>query len=303
MAQQYDSATKFLAHEYPQAFAQFVFGLSDITILERLDTEQPTIKTHRNDSTLKVRLPDKTAILHAEVQAHDSQKPMWSRIAGYQGFLISEHQLPVYSCVLYLHPRAGMNDSGYYAYEEFGCKYVIQYKVIRLIDIEGQPILESQTPGLLPLTPLMKPPAGMDAERWLETCVDATASANVDTESRNLLLEALGIFGGLVYDALLIRQKLSEGIMRESSIIQHYMNEAMAQGIEQGIEQGEKKATVDSILDFLTTRYPAENVLSLRPKLEKIEDLKRLKQLRLTAYDIETFEDFYKYYLIRVFLA
>ena len=67
------------------------------------------------------------------------------RMAGYQGFLISEYQMPVYSCVLYLRPRAGKNDPGYYAYERHGCRYVIQYKVIRLGEVAGGPILESQT--------------------------------------------------------------------------------------------------------------------------------------------------------------
>jgi len=292
MPQQYDSATKFLTHEYPQTFAQFAFGLSGITVFERLDTEQPTIKTHRNDSTLKVSLNNETTILHIEIQTHNSEKSMPCRIAGYQGFLISEHQVPVYSCVVYLHPDAGLNDPGYYDYEGHGCKYVIQYKVIRLIKIEGQPILEAQTPGLLPLTPLMKPPAGMNAERWLHTCVEAIATSSVSVSSRNLLMETLGIFSGFVYDAELIRHSLPEGIMRESSIVQHYMEEAKEQGIEQGIEQGEKKATIESIMDFLSTQFRPEAIQSLRPQLEAIQDLKQLKDLRLKAYNITNLDEF-----------
>ncbi len=37
-----------------------------------------------------------------------------------------------------------------------------------------------QAPGLLPFTPLLKPPAGMNIERWLQQCVDATRSVPVD---------------------------------------------------------------------------------------------------------------------------
>ncbi len=64
----------------------------------------------------------------------------------------------------------------------------------------GQSVLEMQTPGLLPFTPLMKPPEGVDPNRWLEKCVDVTVSARTDQHTRDTLLAALGIFGGLVYE-------------------------------------------------------------------------------------------------------
>lgn len=38
MAPQYDSAAKFIAHEYTQTFVEFAFGFSGINVLERLDT-------------------------------------------------------------------------------------------------------------------------------------------------------------------------------------------------------------------------------------------------------------------------
>ena len=138
----------------------------------------------------------------------------------------------------------------------------------------------------------MKPPVGMDSEQWLRTCVETIASSNISVVNRNLLMETLGIFSGLVYEAELIRQSLPEGIMRESSIVQHYMDEAKAQGIEQGIEQGEKKATIESILAFLSTQFQSEIVQSLRPQLEAIEDLNLLKELLLTAYKTKNLGDF-----------
>ena len=41
----------------------------------------------------------------------------------------------------------------------------LRYKVLRLIDIEGETVLETRSPGLLPFTPLMKPPAGEELMR------------------------------------------------------------------------------------------------------------------------------------------
>ena len=137
MAQHYDNAAKYIMLEYSQEFAEFMVGHSDITVLERLETEEPTLKTHRNDSTLKVQLGNETVILHTEVQTDNSRKPMWSRVVGYNGLLMNLHEIPVYSNVLYLHPKAGRNDKGYYAYKGHGYEYTLRYKVIRLIEIDG----------------------------------------------------------------------------------------------------------------------------------------------------------------------
>ncbi len=195
MPQHYDNAVKYVMLGYSQEFAEFMVGHSDIKVLETLETEQPTIKTHQNDSTLKVQLRNEIAIFHTEVQTDDSRKPMWSRLAGYHGYLIQQHEIPVYCNVLYLHPNAGRNDVGFYAYKRMGYEYVLRYKVIRLIEIDGQSILEKQMPGLLPFTPLMKPPEGIDANRWLEKCIDAIALASTDQNTKEILFAALGVFG------------------------------------------------------------------------------------------------------------
>ena len=89
MAQRYDNPAKYIMLEYSQEFAEFMVGHSDITVLGRFETQEPTFKTHQNDSTLKVQLGNKTVILHTEVQTDDSRKPMWSRIVGYNGFLVN----------------------------------------------------------------------------------------------------------------------------------------------------------------------------------------------------------------------
>ena len=43
--------------------------------------------------------------------------------------------------------------------------------VIRLADMDGQAVLDAQQTGLLPFTPLMKPPIGVDADEWLHPCI------------------------------------------------------------------------------------------------------------------------------------
>ncbi len=296
MAQSYDNAAKYMMVEHSQAFAEFIVGHSNITVLEKLQTEEPTLKSHQNDSTLKGQLGNETVILHTEVQTDDSRKPMCYRVAGYNGFLTHLHEMPIYSNVLYLHPKAGRKDEGYYAYKGLGYAFTLRYKVIKLIEIEGEPILEAQLPGLLPFTPLMKPPEGINPNHWLERCIDVTASAHTDKHTRDTLLAALGVFGGLIYEPQLIKRLLPEGIMQESPFFQLYIQEATEKGhkagLEQGLEQGERKGTIESIIALLAMQFNTEAVESLKPALESIDDLQDLRQLLLTIPQSESLEAF-----------
>ena len=298
MAQHYDSAVKYVMLEHSQEFAEFMVGHSNIKVLERLETEEPTVKAHQNDSTLKVQIGAETVIFHTEVQTDNSRKPMWYRVAGYNGFLMNLHEMPVYSNVLYLHPKAGRNDKGYYAYKGPGYEYTLRYKVIRLIEIEGQPVLEMQAPGLLPLTPLMKPPEGIEPNHWLEKCIDATVSVSAEQHTRDVLLAALGIFGGLIYEPQLIKQRLPEGIMQESPFFQLYIQEAkeaaLKEGLEQGLEQGEKRGTIENIIALLGMQFETDAVEALKPALESIDDLQDLRQLLLAVPQSDSLETFMK---------
>ncbi len=298
MRQRYDNVAKFVTTEYAEPFVELILKYPNATVLENLATEQITLKARETDSTLKVQFPDEVAILHNEVQAYNSQEPMPLRIAGYNGFLIREHKLNVYSSVLYLHPSAGRNDPGFYEYGGYGCEYRLKYRVIRLIEIEGQSILEAQVPGLFPLSPLMKPPERMGPNRWLETCVDATFTAPVDQNNRDLLLAALGIFGGLVYEPQMIKQLLPEGIMQESPFFREYIQEAeeraMERGLERGLERGQKKCAIDLILELLSEQFQSESIQTLKPDLERIDDLDRLKQLLRAVPKTPSLEAFTK---------
>jgi len=76
------------------------------------------------------------------------------RMAGYIGRGIEQHRRPIYSNIIYLRPDAGRNDPGYYVQERPGYRVLVQYKVIRLIEIDSQRILAAGPSGLLPFAPL-----------------------------------------------------------------------------------------------------------------------------------------------------
>ena len=192
------------------------------------------------------------------------------------------------SDVIYLHPNAGRNDPGAYLQDVPGYEINIKYKVIRLCEIEGQNILDTQLKGLIPFTPLMKPPEGMAPQEWLRRCVEVAETFSMDVADKPNYLAAMAILCNVIFDFQDIREIIPEEILMQSDVVQYFKK----LGIEQGIEQGARESIVDGILESLEVRFSASGVEKLKPILESVETLQRLKELRreaLRAYSIETF--------------
>ena len=130
---QYDELVKHLMDRFSDEFVRLAFETSDFEVLDKLDTEQQTIKVHRNDMTFKVRLNGEEVLLHVEVQTEDSRdKPMPLRVLAYASTLLLRYEVPVYSVVLYLAPNAGQTDPGSYSYGNEKFRLEHKYQVIRL---------------------------------------------------------------------------------------------------------------------------------------------------------------------------
>ena len=156
---EFDTISKHLIQKYPDDFASFTLGRGNVEVLAVIDTEQFTVEARQTDSLIRVRIDGEEVLVHNEFQTTDSTNPpMPRRMAGYIGRAIEHHGLPIYSNVIYLRPNAGRRDLGYYVQEHLDYEITIRYRVIRLIEIEGQPILSARHSGLIPFTPLMKPP-------------------------------------------------------------------------------------------------------------------------------------------------
>ena len=302
--QRYDTVSKTLIQQNPKDWVVFSLGIPDVEVVRVLETQQPTVKSNQADSFIHVNISGKGGIVHLEMQTHDSgEVAMPYRIAGYIGRGIEAFQLPIYSHVIYLHPRAGKTDPGEYVQEIAGYDIRIRYKVIRLCELEGSPFLEAGVKGLIPFTPLMKPPPGIKGEEWLRRCVevaDAMEQDSVrcvevadameqDSVSKADYLTDLAILGGLIFEYSTVREIIMEAIMQESSVIQHFLRQGIEQGIEQGIQQGARQMSIESTLTILAGRFPNADITTVKPILEAIEDLDRLKQLNLTASIAENF--------------
>jgi predicted transposase YdaD len=282
----YDEIFKHVTTEFPHPLAVLALKTEEVKVGKRLSTEHTTVRMHHSDMTFHIHLPDEEAILHIEAQTDDStHKPMPLRMLAYSSFLALEHEKNVYSTVLYFRPPAGQRDPGFYSYgnAQRGGGW-FQYNVIRIYELEGEAYLDPGAVGLLPFTALMKPPAEMTPQAWVEKCIETTQVADVDREMRATLLFALSVFGSLAHPPEFFQDPLLEAIMRESPFYE--------QVIQRGIEQGARQMSIENTLAILEARFPGTDVNTLRPRLEAIADLNQLKQVNLSASLATSFHDF-----------
>ena len=285
---EFDTIAKHLIHTYPHDFARLALHQDDVEILGVVDTEQPTVEAHRTDSLIHVQVGGEEALVHHEFQTTDSSPPMPQRMAGYIGRGIEQHGLPIYSNVIYLRPDAGRTDPGHYLQERHGYRVLVQYKVIRLIELEGQHILDEGPSGLLPFAPLMQRPAGVDAEAWLRQCVHQAQAVPMDETLKATYLADLAILSGLVYEYETIMTIISEATMYESSVVQYFTEKAL----EQGIERGGRERAVEDLLDVLEIRFALAASDPLAARIGAIDDVQSLKQLFRAAIQVPSLEAF-----------
>ena len=110
---EYDTISKDLIQTYPKDFIRLTFGQDDVEVLDILDTEQNTVETRHTDSLIRVLIAGQEALIHHEFQTTDDPS-MPLRMAGYMIRAIEQHNLPIYSSVIYLRRSAGRRDPGHF---------------------------------------------------------------------------------------------------------------------------------------------------------------------------------------------
>ena len=212
--------------------------------------------------------------------------------------------MAVYSSVIYLRPDAGKRDPGQYLQSHPVHRVHVQYRVIRLSELDGQEILDAGHAGLIAFAPLMRPPQGMTSRAWLRHCMHTANARSMAMPEKADYLAGMSLLSGLVYAPETISVIVSkEGMMdliRESSFAQYLTREGIEQGIEQGIERGIEKGIEkgveqglrESILAVLETRFglPAPHPLTAR--IETIDNVQRLKALLRTAVQVSGLDAF-----------
>ena len=126
----------------------------------------------------------------------------------------------------------------------------------------------------------MQPPTGMDSDRWMQTCIDATRATPVDQQTQADLLYALYLFGSIVYDPQTFRRRIPEELMRESK------------GYQFERERILRENTINHISVVLKAKFPADIVNALTPVIQNISDVQRLEELHYAAARVQNIESF-----------
>ena len=298
-----DIAAKHVAHAFPNDMLQMLLGTRDFEFVEHLESELPTVDARFMDSLTKILLGGEPTLIHREYQSDDSHPiPVERRNAGYLGRVHERFGLPIISYVIYLREPAGRRDPGMYIQEVPGSLFIAQYNVVRLYELEGEPILETQQPGLLPFVPLMKPPAGMDTADWLQQCVDVTQQLALDVPIIDNLLMSAGALGSLILPPETVISIISEVIMKKSPVyqllsgeteeaaLQKGLQQGFQEGIEVGIARGARETTIDTLMHVLEVRFQLQEGQALRAAFETVIDVQHLKQVLNTAIQAPNLE-------------
>ena len=162
-------------------------------------------------------------------------------------------------------------------------KISIQYRVLRLIERDGQQILDSKITGLVPLTPLMGHSKDITDEQWFKCCVQVADS--IEVPDKAAYLGRLVIFANLVYEPHVISKIILEETMQHASVVEYLAPHAHEQGKAEGKAEGKQEA----VLQFLQHRF--QNVPeTLSRKISNIQNLSQLDTLLkqvMTAKSLE----------------
>ena len=281
----FDSASKRVIQQHPRDFVAFAFNLRGIrpdefTHVELITPELPAVVNMRQaDVLLKVNLRGTDVLVHFEIQTTDSfDPPMALRMAGYIIRLIEKYRMDVYSHVIYLRPNAGLRDVGYFTQAIAGQRVLVEYEVIRLAEVDGQAILDAQLPGLLPFTPLMRRPADVSADAWLQRCIEAVDGLSVPHKLD--MLSALAVLGSAIYDIATILEMIRRTTMDVAPIVEYL-----------GAHAANERAR-DYILKALGARLQPDVAGAFKPALESIENAQQLEALFDASLRIDSVEEF-----------
>ena len=293
----YDIVTKDALQKFPEDILRAVLERADFRFIEFVEGEFTTVEIRRTDSLIKVLLGDELVLVHIEFQVGDSTDvEMVRRNVGYLGRCYERYGLPILSHVIYLRPNTGRNDPGGYRQDVPNHRFVVEYKVIRLIELDGQSVFETQNTGLMPFAPLMQPPIGTEGLQWAIQCNEKTKTLTLPTDVRCNLLVSQWVMSGLIHPHQAISGFLSEEVMQESSVYEHLVEtadeERYQRGLQHGTELGARQNALEFLFGVLEYKFDPNAVRLLRPTLENINDISRLTELHGAALRVQSLEAF-----------
>ncbi|RUT08845.1 hypothetical protein DSM106972_008980 [Dulcicalothrix desertica PCC 7102] len=262
----YDNVCKILAEKYPLDFAKWLIS-SKVRKVEVLKTEL-SIEPVRADSVSFLQTAER--ILHIEFQTlPQSKPPIPFRQLDYSVRLKRQYDFPVTQVVIFLQPT---DDPIAYTDEYRDETTVHKYQVIRMWEQDPELFLNSQ--ALLPLAPL----AATSSPEVLLSQVAEKIATIPNRDDRQDIAGYTQVLAGLKFDKTVIRNLLSEDIMKESVIYQDIL--------QKGEMKGEKNEAFRFLSRLLNQKFGAIDSSTL----ERIQ-LLTTEQLETLGVDLLNFSN------------
>ena len=280
----FDIVSKDIFGTFDEDLLRKLTNIPGLKFVEQLETELPTVEIRRMDILAKAKIDGREVLVHIEFQvSRESAPEILKRKVGYFGRCFERYGLPILSFTVYLRSDAGGNDPGEYRQDFPRHNVLIEYQVVRLSEFDGQSIFDTDQTSLMAFTPLMQPPEGVSGVEWIEQCHQMTLALPLAPDLQNNLLIWQWILSGLIVNPAEIRHLL-EVPMLESSTYRYIL--------QQGIEQGARESTIEGILEALEIQFRESGAQTLKPMLESIEELQRLKDLRRAVLQVNSLDEF-----------
>jgi predicted transposase/invertase (TIGR01784 family) len=254
----YDNICKFLAENYSNDFARWIFGEpKGLTILSPTEL---FVEPIRADALILLQSQD--VVLHLEFQTQPDEAIPF-RMADYRLRVHRRYpQKTMRQLVIYLKStRSELVRQS--VFNISGMRH--EFDVIRLWEQPYSDLL--QFPGLLPLAALGRSDDKIQTLREVSSSID---NLN-DRREKSNIAAATSLLAGLVLKKEVIRAVLREETMQESVIYQ----DIKAQGIKQGLQQG---------------RQQGQSNLILRQLKRRLGEVESADEARITELSVEQLE-------------
>ncbi len=254
----YDRAFKVLVDAFPRSYAAFALGEKITSPVEPLDREL-TSATRRIDSLLRIAGGPAIALI-IEAQSYADEK-LEERLCDYCVQVIRTHGLPVSATVLFLQrsacpdsARAGSTATWRSAPVGGRSTLAVEYRPIRLWELDGTAALQTLPPELAPLIPLMD-----HGSRPPEQVVQASLAWALEVRepgTREDVYACTAALASLRYDSAVIRRLVEERMIAETPLIQALLREwteaarreAAARGRAEGHAAGRAEGEVEAAI-------------------------------------------------------
>ena len=197
------------------------------------------------------------------------------------------YRIPVISTVIYFREKkSGKKDMGIFE-QKYPQRFLAEYNVIRLWELNGEEALRDCTPGSMPFIPLTAPPEGCNREEWLSKCVSIAYEITPQEHLPNLLFSMSVLSGLVISDTVTIESIIPEEIMKESVYYQHIVNKAK----NEGLAEGESIGIIEALIALIRNRFTSVP-RTISHKIKSIRDKKTLLRIQKLAIDAKTKKEF-----------